>query len=58
VDTNTTWERVLEKLTRSEEAEPDRSLARTLHQPTKLIGGTTNGSQEAEKDASLANAAA
>jgi hypothetical protein len=44
VDANTTWERVLEKLTRSEEAEPDRSLARTLHQPTKLIGGTTNGS--------------
>jgi hypothetical protein len=35
---------MLKKLAGPEEAEPDRSLARTLHQPTKLIGGTTNGS--------------
>jgi hypothetical protein len=44
VDANTTWERVLEKLARPEEAQSDRPLARTLNQPANLIGGTTNGS--------------
>jgi hypothetical protein len=58
MNTDATRQRMLEKLARSEEAEPDRSLTRTLDQPTKLIGGTTNGSGEAEEGASSVNAAA
>jgi hypothetical protein len=48
---------MLEKLAGSEEAEPDRSLTRTLHQPAKAIGGTANGSGETEDGVSWANAA-
>lgn len=58
MDTDATRQRMLEKLARSEEAESNRSLTRTLHQSTKLIGGTTNGGGEAEEDVSSANAAA
>jgi hypothetical protein len=49
---------MLEKLARSEEAEPDCSLTRTLNKPTKSICRTANGSGEAEDGASSANAAA
>jgi hypothetical protein len=58
MDTDATRQRMLEKLARSEEAESNRSLTRTLHQPAKPISGTTNGGGEAEEDVSSANAAA
>ena len=58
VDANTTWERVLQKLARSEEAQPDCSLTRTLNKRTKSICRTANRSGEAEDGISSANAAA
>jgi hypothetical protein len=56
VDTNTTWERVLQKLARSEEAQPDCSLTRTLNKPTKPICSAANESGEAEEGVPSANA--
>ena len=58
MNANAAWQRMLEELARSEEAEPDRSLTRTLHQPAKPISGTANGSGETENGVSWANAAA
>jgi hypothetical protein len=58
VNANTTWEWALQELARSEEAEPDCSLTRTLNKPTKSISRTANGSGEAEDGISSANAAA
>ena len=57
VNANTTWEWVLQELARSEEAEPDCSLTRTLNKPTKPICSAANESGEAEEGVPSANAA-
>lgn len=42
MNTDATRQRMFEKLARSEEAQPDCSLTRTLNEPTKPIGKTTS----------------